>query len=111
MCSPVRSVLAFRRETHRMILETQLLEKLWILETLLRGLEDLLEHQFVPQLKMIGERRKGDVAIERREFTQLRRHQDAPLLIDQDIMRAADVEQFERAQLRIEARLLANLLL
>src|SRR5580704_18975464 len=60
---------------------------------------------------MIGHGREGDVAIERGKFAQLRRHQDAALLVNQDLMRTTDVEELERSHLIIEARLLANLFL
>jgi len=117
---PVRSVLAHYRETHPETLslktyptslETQLLKKFGIRKTLLGSLEDLLQHRLVPQLKMIGSRRKCHIAIERREFTQLRRNQNASLLVDQNLMRTADVEQLKRSHLVVEAGLLSNLLL
>src|SRR5262249_49802068 len=60
---------------------------------------------------MIGKRGECDIALERGPFAQLGRNEDAALLIDDDFVRTADEEQLEGANLAMEARALANLIL
>src|SRR5258706_16240659 len=90
-------------------LQIQLFEKLRIANALFGVSQNSLEDPLVPELKMIGERRKRDVAIESRELTKLWRNQDPSLPIQLNLVRATYIEGLKFSDFRVEAVLLLHL--